>query len=167
MRRSLPQVEERTERRISAITSISMCVLTVMVQIATTLLLTYFLRAKAYVVYAILEIIGALVAIRVYQRSGSPSYKLVWMCLLLALPVAGMLLFCLWGGTHQAKSLSLRKVPPIPQRESWQMASDANLARLKRQFPAWGRLASYLQKKGFLLYRNTSAKYFGEGADFF
>ena len=54
MRRSLPQVEERTERRISAITSISMCVLTVMVQIATTLLLTYFLRAKAYVVYAIL-----------------------------------------------------------------------------------------------------------------
>ena len=167
MRRSLPQVEERTERRISAITSISMCVLTVMVQIATTLLLTYFLRAKAYVVYAILEIIGALVAIRVYQRSGSPSYKLVWMCLLLALPVAGMLLFCLWGGTHQAKSLSLRKVPPIPQRESWQMASDANLARLKRQFPAWGRLASYLQKKGFLLYRNTDAKYFGEGADFF
>ena len=167
MRRSLPQVEERTERRISAITSISMCVLTVMVQIATTLLLTYFLRAKAYVVYAILEIIGALVAIRVYQRSGSPSYKLVWMCLLLALPVAGMLLFCLWGGTHQAKSLSLRKVPPIPQRESWQMASDANLARLKRQFPTWGRLASYLQKKGFLLYRNTDAKYFGEGADFF
>ena len=167
MRRPPPQVEERTERRISAITSISMCVLTVVAQIATTLLLTHFLREKANIVYAGLEIIGALVAIRVYQRPGSPSYKLVWMCLLLALPVSGMILFCLWGGTHQAKSLSLRKVPPIPQRESWQMASDANLARLKRQTPAWGRLAAYLQKKGFLLYRNTDARYFGEGADFF
>ena len=160
-------VEERTERRISAITSISMCVLTVLVQIATTLLLTHFLREMADVVYAILEIIGAIVAIRVYQRPGSPSYKLVWMCLLLSLPVAGMILFWLWGGTHQAKSLSLRHVPPIPQRESWRMASDTNLARLRRQSPTWGRLASYLQKKGFLLYRNTAAKYFGEGADFF
>ena len=123
MRRSLPRVEERTERRISAITSISMCVMTVLAQIATTLLLTYFLREKANYVYAILEIICAIVAIRVYQRSGSPSYKLVWMCLLLALPVSGMILFWLWGGTHQAKSLSLRKVPPIPQRESWKTAS--------------------------------------------
>ena len=35
MRRSLPRVEERTERRISAITSISMCVMTVLAQIAT------------------------------------------------------------------------------------------------------------------------------------
>ena len=52
----------------------------------------------------------------VYLRPGSPSYKLVWMCLLLALPVAGMILFCLWGGTHQAKSLSLRKIPPTPAR---------------------------------------------------
>src|SRR5699024_4482670 len=45
--------------------------------------------------------------------------------------------------------------------------SEANLSRLKRQSPTWGRLASYLQKKGFLLYRNTDAKYFGEGKDFF
>lgn len=167
MPRKLPQVKERTERRISAITSISMCALTVIAQIATTLLLTHFLREKANYFYAILEFIGAIVAIRVYQRSGSPSYKLVWMCLLLALPVSGMILFCLWGGTHQAKSLSLRPVPPIPQRESWKMASEANLTRLRRQSTTWGRLAAYLQEKGFLLYRNTDAKYFGDGAEFF
>ena len=38
-----------------------------------------------------------MVAIWVYQRPGSPSYKLVWMCLLLALPVAGMILFLACG----------------------------------------------------------------------
>ena len=36
---------------------------------------------------------GAVVALWVYQRPGSPSYKLVWRCLLLALPVSGMILF--------------------------------------------------------------------------
>ena len=167
MHKNLPQSTERTERRISAATSISMCVLTVLAQIVTTLVLTHFLREKAYFMYAALEIAGAIVAIRVYLRPGSPSYKLVWMCLLLALPVAGMILFCLWGGTHQAKSLSLRKIPPTPARESQKMASDVNLSRLMSRSPAWGRIAAYLQKRGFFLYRNTDAHYFGDGAAFF
>ena len=161
------QTQERTERRISAFASLSMCVLTVLAQIATTLLLTHFLREKASYFYAILEFAGAVAAIRVYLRPGSPSYKLVWMCLLLALPVAGMILFCLWGGTHQSKSLSLKKVPPIRERESARMECENNIARLRRQSPEWGRLASYLQKKGFSLYRNTTARYFDDGAAFF
>ena len=37
---------------------------------------------------------GAAVAIWVYQRPGSPTYKLVWMCLLLALPVYWAGRFC-------------------------------------------------------------------------
>ena len=167
MRKDRSKTPERIERKISAATSISMCALTVMAQIATTLLLCNFLREKATYVYVILEWMGAVTAIRVYQRPGSPSYKLVWMCLLLALPVAGMILFCLWGGTHQAKQLSLRKVPPPPVRESARMDSETNIARLSRQSPAWGRLASYLQNYGFRLYRNTQAKYFPDGAAFF
>ena len=82
MARKRPHVQEHTERRISAVTSISMCVLTVLAQLATTFLLTFFLREKANYVYALLQIAGAIVAIKVYQRSGSPSYKLVWMCAL-------------------------------------------------------------------------------------
>lgn len=163
----IPRVEERIERKISAVTSLSMCALTVIAQIVISLLISHFLMEKSSYVYALLLIIGAVWAIRVYQRPGSPTYKLVWMCLLLAMPVSGMILFCLWGGTHQAKQLSLRQVPPIPCRESQRMASEIDLARLRRQSPAWGRLAAYLEKRGFLLYRNTNAVYFKEGADFF
>ena len=154
---------ERTERRISAATSLAMCGLTVLAQIATSLLLAIFLQETAQVIYAALQIIGAVIAIRVYQRPGSPSYKLVWMCLLVALPVAGMILFLVWGGSHQAKSLSLKKVAPIPYRESERMGSANNLSRLRRGSPNWGRLAAYLQKRDFLLYRNTDAKYFPTG----
>lgn len=162
-----PHTTERIERRISAASSISLCVLTVLAQIATTLLLTRFLRQYATYFYFFLELAGAMVAIRVYQRPGSPSYRLVWMCLLLALPVSGMLLFCLWGGTHQAKQLSLKTVPPVPVRESVRMGSETNLAQLKRWSPAWGRLATYLNKRGFLIYRDTTAQYFKEGAAYF
>ena len=69
--------QERTERRISAAASLMLCALTVLAQIAVTLLLTRFLKEKASFVYGFLQLIGAAVAIRVYQRSGSPSYKLI------------------------------------------------------------------------------------------
>ena len=74
-----------------------MCALTVLAQIVVTLLLSHFLLAKATLVYAVLEAAGIAWAVWVYQRPGSPSYKLAWMCLLAAAPVAGMLLFCLWA----------------------------------------------------------------------
>ncbi|HIV21123.1 MAG TPA: PLDc N-terminal domain-containing protein, partial [Candidatus Scatomorpha stercorigallinarum] len=92
-KRRLPQPEERTERRISAFTSLTICALTVIAQIVITLALTQILAEKVSYVYLFLLLAGAVVAIWVYQRPGSPSYKLVWMCLLLALPVSGMILF--------------------------------------------------------------------------
>ena len=167
MHKKQPRAPERIERKISAATSLTMCALTVLVQIATTFLLTFFLKEKASYAYAVLELMGLITAIGVYQRAGSPSYKLAWMCVLLALPVAGMILFVLWGGAQQAKSLSLKKIPPVPQKESERMASEMNLSRLRRQSPAWGRLGAYLQKRDFVLYRNTTAHYFGDGAAFF
>ena len=163
----IPPVEERVERKISAFTSISMCALTVIAQIATSLLISFLLAEYSSLVYALLLIAGAAVAIWVYQRPGSPTYKLVWMCLLLAMPVSGIILFCLWGGAHQVKQLSLQTVPPIPCGESQRLSSGIDLGRLRRQSPAWGRLAAYLEKRGFLLYRNTDAVYFKEGAEFF
>ena len=158
---------ERTERGISNATSILMCALTVIAQIVTTMLLTHFLREKAGYVYGALVLVGFIVSVRVYQRPGSPSYKLAWMCLLLALPVTGMLLFWLWGGRRQAKSLSMKKVSPVRQWESQRMDSETNLARLRRQSPDWARLAAYLQKRGFLLYRKTQTHYLKSGEIFF
>jgi len=159
--------EERIERRISAAASIAMCVIVVILQVVLSILLSVFLQTKTAIVYGSLELIGAVLAIWIYTRPGSPSYKLSWMCLLLLLPVAGMILFILWGGTHQAKSLSLKRVLPPAERESTKRESAANIARLGKECSAWGRLASYLQKRGFLLYRGTDACYFGDGADFF
>lgn len=167
MHRKFPYASDKVERRISAATCILMCAVTVLAQIATTFLLTKFLRESASVIYGCLVFIGFIVAVRLYHRPGSPSYKLAWMCLLLALPVTGMLLYWLWGGSKQAKNLSMKKVEPIRIRESRKMESETNLSRLRRQSPDWGRLAGYLQKRGFFLYRNTQVEYLKSGEAFF
>ena len=157
---------ERIERKISAAASIAMCVLVVCIQIAFSILLSRFLQAYYSYIYGVLELIAASFAVWIYTRHGSPSYKLSWMCLLLLLPVAGMILFVLWGGTRQAKTLSMRKVPPPVERESARRVSAENLTRLNRWNPAWGRLAAYLQKRGFLIYKDTQVHYMGDGGAF-
>ena len=159
--------EQRVERRISAAVSIAVCALTVTGQISVTLLLTSFLRENAGYVYLLLQIASMALALAVYQRHGSQSYKLAWMCLLVATPVPGMILFFWWGGTRQSKRLSLKYVPPVAEDAERRAVYDYNLFMLRRRSPPWGRVAAYLRKRRFWLFRDTIAQYFPDGASFF
>ncbi|WP_338148973.1 cardiolipin synthase [Dysosmobacter acutus] len=158
---------QRVERHISAALRILMVCLTLLLQIAVVLGLAFATRRYSTVIYLIMELIALVCAVGVLNRGGSPSYKISWILLILAVPVAGMILYILWGGTHQAKQLSLKYVPLPVERQSARMESSNNIARLSRALPTWERLATYLEKRGFLLYRNTEVRYFREGADFF
>lgn len=161
------KIEQKTERRISAAFRITLCAVVVGLQITMSFLLSYFLQTKANLIYGALELVGAVFAIWIYTRSGSPSYKLSWMFLLLAVPVAGIILFFLWGGTHQAKTLSLKKVSPPFESPKMLEACRRNTTRLENWSPAWGRLTKYLQKRGFLLFGGSDAHYIGDGAELF
>ena len=159
--------KKRAERHVSAALRIGVAALTLLLQIAVILLLTMYMRRYATMVYLILELVALAVAIGIFNRNGSPSYKVSWILLVLAVPVAGTILYVLWGGNHQAKHLSLKRVPPPAERESTRMESADNLIRLGRKCPNWERLAASLHKRGFLLYRNTKVRYFPEGEAFF
>lgn len=159
--------KKRAERHVSAALRIAVVALTLLLQIAVILLLTFYTKRYATMVYFILELGALAVAVGIFNRSGSPSYKVSWILLVLAVPVVGMILYVLWGGNHQAKRLSLKKIPPPAERESVRLESSDNLMRLGRKYPGWERLATSLHKRGFLLYRSTRARYFAEGAEFF
>lgn len=158
---------QRVERRISAALRLVMVCLTLLLQIAVVLSLTLVTQRYAAVLYLGLELVALICAVGVLNRPGSPSYKLSWVLLILAVPVAGMILYVLWGGNHQAKQLSLKKIPMPIERESLRMESRDNVDRLGRRLPNWRRLAVYLEKRGFYLQGNTDVRYFREGEDFF
>ncbi len=161
------KIKQKTERRISAVVRITLCAVLVLAQIVLTLLLTEYIHAKASFVYGALMALGAVMALWIYNRSGSPSYKFSWMSLLLLFPVAGLILFYFWGGTRQAKTLSMRRVPPPLERQPARERSRDNIRALRRENDNLALLASYLHNQGFLLYRDTDACYLPEGADFF
>lgn len=164
MRRPLKQT---TERRVSASLRIALAAALLLLNIGAVVLLTVFLQAHAAIVFGVMEAVAIAAAISIQSSPASASYKLAWTLLVVAVPVAGLILYILWGGNVQKKGLDLLpvKAPAIRARE-WERSRE-DIARLDGALPVWSRTASMLARRNFLLYRDTRAVYFPEGADFF
>ena len=133
------------------------------VQVAVVLLLAHVLHQRMVYAYALLQLAAIICAVRIYQRSGGVSYKAGWIILVLSLPVAGIVLYYLWHGNHPDKRLGLKKLPPPRETEMQQQDSRRRVEKLRRELPAWWRLASQLDRHGYRLYANTDATYFSSG----
>ena len=160
-------VKQTTERRVSATLRIAMAVILLLLNIASVILLTVFLQVHAAIAFAVLEIIAIAVAVNIQSSPVSASYKLAWTLLVVALPVAGMVLYVLWGGNIQSKRLNLLPTPPPQSRESERRQSQLSQERLNRLLPNWRRAAQLLYRRDFLIYQDTRVTYFPTGRDFF
>ena len=158
---------QTTERRISALLRVVLAVLLLLLNVGAVILLAYYLRAHAVIAFVILELIAVGVAVNIQSSPVSASYKLVWTLLVVSLPVAGLILYVLWGGNIQNKRLNLlpMKAPPCKAGEKNQSA--ANIERMGAVLPNWSRLAHILNGREFLLYKETDVTYFPNGGAFF
>ena len=109
-------IKQTTERRISASLRIALVLFLLLLNIASVVILTYFLQSHAFIFFALLELIAIGVAVNIQSSASSGSYKLAWTLLVVALPVAGMVLYVLWGGNVQSKKLNLLPLPPPGSR---------------------------------------------------
>ena len=161
-------VKETTERRISATLRLALVLALLVLNVAVVLLLAYFLQThSAIAVTLLLEAAAIAVAIHIQSSTSSASYKLAWTLLVVAVPVAGLILYVLWGGNIQSKRLNLLLVKPPEDRGAETRQSAANLERLGEVLPNWRRTAALLRRRGFLLYRETDVTYFPSGEAFF
>lgn len=161
-----PRVQQRTERRISAALRLVLVAVLLVAQIALVLLLSTVLRQRAALAYTALELVAFVCAVYIWTKSGTTSYKVGWIFLILFLPVVGLMLYWLWNGGRQSKRLDLKKLPRPQESACKQEESRLNIEKLRQSMPQWVPLASYLNNKGFSLYRATDAVYLPTGKDF-
>lgn len=160
-------IKQTTERRISASLRIALVLLLLVLNIASVVILTYFLQSHAFIIFALLELIAIGAAVNIQSSDSPGSYKLAWTLLVVAVPVAGMVLYILWGGNVQSKKLNLLPLPPPGSRSMELRQSSAGQERLGEVLPNWQRASRLLTRRDFLLYRNTAATYFSSGTAFF
>ena len=158
-----PHVQQRTERRISAALRLVMVAVLLVAQIALVFLLSDVLKQRMALAYSALELLAAVVAIGIWSRPGATSYKIGWVMLVLFVPVVGVILYLLWNGARQSKRLDLKKLPRPEEPLAQQEQAKSELERLRQAMPYWYPAAAGLDRKGFLVYRNTAVKYLPSG----
>ena len=158
-----PQIQQKTERRIGAGLRLALVAILLLAQIALVIGLSKLLQQRMAVAYTLLEVAALFSAVRVYTRPGSSSYKIGWILLILAVPVAGLILYWLWNGESSAKRLSLKKVPVPAESPAQTEQCTAAMTALRQQEPEWSRLAEYMSRQGFPLYSGTEAVYLETG----
>lgn len=158
-----PQIQQKTERRIGAGLRLALVAILLLAQIALVIGLSKLLQQRMAVAYTLMEVVALFSAVRVYTRPGSSSYKIGWILLILAVPVAGLILYWLWNGESSAKRLSLKKVPVPAESAAQTERCAAAMAALRQREPEWSRLACYMDRHGFPLYGGTEALYLETG----
>ena len=157
------QVQQRTERRISAALRLGMVAVLLVAQIALVFLLSDVLKQRMALAYSALELLAAVVAITIWSRPGATSYKISWIMLVLFVPVVGVILDLLWNGARPSKRLDLKKLPRPEEPVAQQEQAKSELERLRLTMPQWYPAAAGLSRKGFLVYRNTGVRYLPSG----
>ena len=162
----MKQVQRKTERRISAALRLVLAALLLLLQIAIVVALTQVLRQKAYIAYAVLEIVAVFCVARIYIRPGSSSYKPGWIILIMLVPVVGLILYFLWNGNQVKKKLALKTMRMPPELPEVQESSDRAQAELARRWPRWAKLTEYLRRQDLPLFANTEMSYFPTGEEY-
>ena len=161
-----PKIQQRTERRVSAALRLVLVAVLLAAQLSLVFLLSLLLKQRAALAYTILEVLAFVYAVYIWTKPGTTSYKVGWIFLILFLPVVGLILYWLWNGGCQSKRLDLTKLP-LPQEPAYKLEkSRLNIEKLRQTTPQWAGMASYLNGKGFSLYRNTRATYLQTGQKF-
>ena len=161
------KLKQTTERRISAVLRLAFVAALFLGNLALVFLLSYYLQYHVALLFMLLQIVGIAVAIHIQGTRGSPSYKMAWTLTVLAVPVAGLILYILWGGNRQRSRLELNPTPPPAHKDYERSRSVSYMDKLAESFPTWRRSACYLHNHDFLVYKDTNVTYFPDGDSFF
>lgn len=139
------------------------------VQVALTVGLFYWLGSVTPYVYVALIILSVLLILALLDRDNvNPAYKIIWILIMVALPPTGTLFYLFWGQPSN-KGKKPRRYAECQARGAAARPIDAEpLRRLAVRDKRLARCAQYLANCGSApLYADTASRYFAWGEDFF
>ena len=113
-------------------------------------------------------VLSWLLTIYVLSQPGNPAYKTAWIILILGLPVLGLTLYLLFGGSRLSKRLR-RKMGDIDKTlENTMLQNESVMDDLRGQDPGAAVQARYLSNIVHCpVYQNTVTDYYPSGESFF
>ena len=163
----LDEMTGRIKNSLSGFLRVCVVALFVFFQFMLLIALPFVLHQYTVYFYIIVEIASLIVIFILLNDVRSPAYKIAWISICLALPIAGELMFLLWGNQNMSGRLS-RKLEKIMEHGKEYLEHDEELIKEYEQVhPFRSRMSNYLSSEGFPLTKNNQISYFSMGEDAF
>ncbi len=161
------RVKTRAKRMATSKWAIAAAFMLVQLILVFGLIIT--LGQRAPYVYLGLTVLSVFIPLVIFDDdSMNPSYKLLWLILVAAFPVGGVLAFLFFGNRRLTKKRA-HTLSSIEERSNRALVQQpATLSRLQSEMPKYAPHAMYLQTTSVApVYTSTETKYFENGEKFF
>ena len=137
-------------------------------QLIVLAVLTMLLSYQFYWFYYILVILSFLASIYVINREDNPSFKILWVLLIMAVPVMGGLFYILFGGRKVPKELRERDQQSLQELRTVMNQNQEMVEYLREAEPDAFRQACFAWNSGYFpVYAGCEVTYFPLGEDKF
>lgn len=161
------ELKGRFKSNFSGFLSICLAGMLVLLQIGIIMVLPLVFRGVTLYFYAVLEIFSIILIFNLVNDNRSPSYKIFWICIALALPISGHIMYLLWGGRDSTKRLD-DSIKSILRHGQLFLKHDKELEEeFYQSHPMEARISKYMSSQNFPLYRNNKIAYYPMGEDAF
>lgn len=165
---SLPeQLTGRIKNSLSGFLRVCLVALLTLVQFLLVALAPFWLKGVTVYFYVILEIASIAVMLILINESGSPSYRMAWISIVLVLPVTGHLMYYLWGTTRGRKKLDHYILHQIAYGNGYLECDEKKVQEFASDYPIAGRMSKYLLSENFPLFEENDIEYFPMGEQAF
>jgi len=154
---------QKLSGRSAGFLRISLVAIAVLVQAGIIFFLVNLVQDQAFLLYIILQVIAIVDIFILAGKRQNTSFTMAWVLLIVLLPVTGHILYILWGrrGKHRRMRRTLARSNAFLEKDP------AVYQALGEEHPRRKRLAGYLGRMGFPVYKRTSCTYYPLGDDQF
>ncbi|WP_294468539.1 cardiolipin synthase [uncultured Anaerofustis sp.] len=154
-------MKNKENDRLGTIIRILFIAFLFLIQIAFMILLTYFLKNHAVIVYTFIEVLSVIVLMHLMAEERNSAYKMFWMTIVLLLPIVGHIMYDFWGKKHsnlRKHSLIQKQIDRVNYKQITNDEILNNMDNIDAQ-----RLSSYLTNYHYPPYKNNITKLFFSG----
>lgn len=143
-------------------------VLLLLIQAFFFIYLVAYMKDKAYIIYAICQVLAIFVLIAIENNRSNPMFKITWIVLVLLLPVfgAGIYVYTQVDLGHKKMTKRVREMNRYAR--PYQKQDQEVAGRLKYASPRMYGMSKYIYRScGCPTYDHSNVKYFPLGEDYF
>lgn len=163
----LKGLKGRVQNSLSGLLRACVVALLVLMQFAILIYVPIFLRQYSFWFYIAMEVFGVLAILALTNDNRSMSYKFAWLCIIVVLPIAGNIMFELWGKVGKNNKLNRRIAEQIQEVDSHLTWKDEVEEEFEEKHPVTSRMSRYIRANGAPLYKNNHVRYYEMGEDAF